>query len=185
MVEHEDTKRSDQELLFSSIADPAVFARIVDRYQAPFIRKALTILGTDEDAQDVVQEAFVKIYLNAEKFEPRASAAFSSWAYKILLNTCYSHYKKHKRARGDVSLDETLLVGDVDEVVEESHLERFLAVLSKIPASAARLLYPLVVEGKSYQDLARLEGVTDSTMRVRVHRAKSSFKKALIQNQNL
>ena len=184
MQARENTAQSDQELLFMSITDPSVFASIVDRYQGPFIKKAITILGNEEDAQDVVQEAFVKIYLNADKFERRAGATLSSWAYKILLNTCFSHYKKHKREKGNAHFDESIFAG-VEEAEEESQLERFLAVLSKIPESTSRLLHLLIVEGKSYEEVGKLEGVTDSALRVRVHRAKQAFKKTLIQNPNL
>lgn len=185
-MEREAHKTSDSELLLLSLRDPSIFSKIVDRYQAPFVRKATSIIGNKEDVQDIVQEAFTKIYLNAQKFELRESAAFSSWAYKILINTCFSYYKKHKRDKSLVSYDDSLASAEArPPLEEESRMERFFLVLSKIPESAARLLRLLVVEGKDYQELAELEGITEDTLRVRVHRAKSNFKKALIQNPHL
>ncbi len=186
MKERENTAQSDHDLLFLSVHDPEVFGTIVDRYQEAFLRKAVTIIGNEEDAKDVVQEVFVKIYLNAGKFERRAGAVFSSWAYKILLNSCFSHYKKGKRDRGSVSFDETILSeSESGAVVEESNIERFLLILSKIPENASRLLRLLVLEGKSYQELAKLEGVSDNNLRVKIHRAKTTFKKILIENPHL
>ena len=73
------TKQKDHELLAESLENPSVFALLVDRYEEPFMRKIISITHSKEDAQDIVQEAFVKMYLNAKKFQLRESAAFSSW----------------------------------------------------------------------------------------------------------
>ena len=79
----------DVEILQESISQPTAFALIVDRYQSAFLKKAGYILRNDDEAEDAVQDTFVKIYANANKFVEREGASFSSWAYKILLNTCY------------------------------------------------------------------------------------------------
>jgi len=178
-------RQDDHEILALSIRNPSVFSSIVDRYQEPFIRKVLGVVGSRDDAEDIVQEAFVKIYLNAKKFEKREDKAFSSWAYKILLNTCFSHLKKHKALKKAVSLDESFGLDFEAEKEDESIKERFLIVLSKIPVSCAKILRLVVIEGKSYEDIAKIEGIKDSAVRVRIHRAKSEFKKALIENPNL
>jgi RNA polymerase sigma-70 factor (ECF subfamily) len=87
----------DVKILQESINRPAAFALIVDRYQSAFLKKAGYILRNEDEAEDAVQDTFVKIYANANRFAAQEGASFSSWAYKILLNTCYSRYKKLKR----------------------------------------------------------------------------------------
>src|SRR5262245_59938532 len=88
---------ADAELLALSIEKPAYFEEIVARYQRAFVRKAVSILRDDNDAYDAVQETFVRIYTAARRFKPQEGASFSSWAYKILVNQCYTAYKKkHK-----------------------------------------------------------------------------------------
>ena len=89
---------SDEELLARSERHPSLFAAIVERYQAAFLRKASQVVGDQEEARDVVQETFVKIYRYAGRFEKQEGASFSSWAYKILMNTSFTHYQKRKRA---------------------------------------------------------------------------------------
>lgn len=184
MKQGDTNTEQDHELLLLSIQDPAIFSRIVDRYQGPFMRKAVSLIGNEQDAQDIVQDAFVKIYLNAPKFEVREGAAFSSWAYKILSNTCFSYHKKHRRHMTLLSYDEVERAV-ADEEVEDTRLDNFLLTLSRIPEGCARLLRRLVVEGKSYTELAEEEGVELGTLRVRIHRAKARFKEALIQYPNL
>ncbi len=173
-----DSHIKDHELLLLSIKDPEVFAAIVRRYQSAFLRKALTLTRNEDDAQDLVQEAFVKIYLNAGKFERRANASFQSWGYKILLNTFLSHCKKRGR--------EVPLEIDIAQEEEGDNLkDRFLNTLSKIPERSAQLLRRLVIDGKSHEELAHEEGIEEGTLRVRIHRAKQAFKRSLVEHPYL
>src|SRR3989344_5685244 len=88
---------SDEELLKHSFDKPHLFEKLLNRYEEAFLRKAYYILGTKEAAEDAVQDAFVKIYKNARRFQPQPGAGFKSWGYRILVNTCFTAYKKHKR----------------------------------------------------------------------------------------
>src|SRR4051812_3634121 len=87
----------DEDVLYRSVEYPGAFGVLVDRYQKEFLRKVQRIVRNKDDAEDVVQDAFVKIYKNAHTFEVQEGAQFSSWAYKILLNTCFTFCKKRKR----------------------------------------------------------------------------------------
>ena len=80
----------DEEILAASLEKPAFFKILVDRYQEAFLRKALSILRRQEDAEDIVQETFVKIYFNGKKFKKMEGIEFKSWAYKILINTSFN-----------------------------------------------------------------------------------------------
>ena len=83
----------DDEILAASLNKPALFKILVDRYQEAFIRKAVGILRNQEEAEDIVQETFVKIYLHGKKFKKIKGVEFKSWAYKILVNTAISRYR--------------------------------------------------------------------------------------------
>ena len=95
---HEASELSDEEVLMRSASEPWLFAVILERYQEAFLRKARTIVRSEQDAEDVVQETFTKVYVHASKFEVREGAKFSSWAYTILTNTCLTRYAKNARA---------------------------------------------------------------------------------------
>src|SRR5580704_9150657 len=102
-LEEKGEGKSDEEILALSAAHPSLFALIVRKYEEAFMRKARGIVRGDEAAEDVVQEAFTKIYLNAAKFQKQEGAQFSSWAYRILINTALTHYAKKKRERGQTA----------------------------------------------------------------------------------
>src|SRR3990167_8814815 len=95
---HEDL--SDEDILRISLKNPEVFKTLLDRYQKLFLRKASSIILSKVDAEDIVQETFTKIYLNAGKFKKQEGASFKSWGYRILINTALTHYAKRKRENG-------------------------------------------------------------------------------------
>jgi len=188
----EDTQNSnpvlstqkDEDILAQSVTEPDVFSILVDRYQEAFLRKANQIILNDpETASDIVQEAFVKIYLNAAKFKTQEGASFKSWGYKILINTCFTKYKKLKGERVFLSdLDQEiqeLVPSKADNVLYEQKLDTdyVLSLISKLPVMLGRVLRLYSVEGKSQKDIAKIEGISLGAVRARVHRAKKELKK--------
>jgi RNA polymerase sigma-70 factor (ECF subfamily) len=176
--------KSDEEILILSAGAPAAFEVLVDRYEDAFVRKAESILRRREDAEDVVQEAFVKIYLNARRFKVQEGASFKSWGYKILINTCLTKAKKLSKERGRTAFDDDPEfmehLPDTSGPVSESRrldLDEFFSVVSRIPVVFARLLKQSVVEGKSSEQIAAEEGVSVGAIRTRLHRAKKEFQK--------
>jgi RNA polymerase sigma-70 factor (ECF subfamily) len=89
----------DDVVLIESQKDPEAFALLVERYEAAFLRKARTILYSSEDAEEVVQDAFTRIYLYADRYAPQEGASFSSWAYAILIRLAFTRYQKMKKQR--------------------------------------------------------------------------------------
>lgn len=173
-----DTLR-DEELLTLSITKPSVFSKIVNRYEDAFLRKAKHIVG-EEIAPDVVQDVFVKIYLNAAKFRPVVGASFKSWGYKILINTCFTYCKKLKRekeffSRLDPELQE--LVPDTKSREHEKFVnaEEVTSVLARMPGILGNTLNDFFIKGKTQQEIAQAEDVTVGVVRTRLHRAKKKF----------
>ncbi len=172
----------DEDLLAASVTHPSLFALIVRKYEAPFMRKALGIVREREAAEDVVQEAFTKIYMNAGRFEKQEGASFSSWGYKILINTALTQYAKRKR-RGEhvAELDEEIWALIPDKQLrqfEKQELQDLVAsVLSRMPDVMARALSAFFIEGKTQEEMARAEGLSVGAIKTRVHRAKKEFRK--------
>ncbi len=174
--------QSDEEVLALSVVQPSLFAILVRKYEEPFLRKAMSIVREREGAEDIVQEAFTKIYLNAAKFQKQEGASFSSWGYRILINTALTHYAKRKR-RGEmtVELDEEIwaLIPDKNlRQFERKELEDVVAsVLTRMPEALARALSSFFLEGKSQEEIAKEEHMSVGAIKTRVHRAKREFKR--------
>ncbi|KND51135.1 MAG: RNA polymerase sigma-70 factor, ECF subfamily [Parcubacteria bacterium C7867-001] len=188
-ISTETTNLRDEEVLSASRKNPELFAVLVDRYEAAFLRKAKSIIYSHEDAEEVVQDAFTRIYVYADRYTPQEGASFSSWAYAILTRLAFTRYQKLKKKRSvtqdlDPELYEKL--GEEDVFLEDLSIRsEVLAALARIPDTAARILRLQFIEGKTQEEIAALEGSTVSAVKTRVHRAKKQFKDALQETNQL
>ncbi len=172
----------DEEILAMSLARPSLFAHLVHKYEEPFLRKAVSIVHEREEAEDVVQEAFTKIYLNAKKFKAVEGATFSSWSYRIVINTALTHYmRRKKRGERTVELDEEIwsLIPDKNlrQFEKKEFTDEVASVLGRMPPLFARALSAFFLEGKTQEEMAKEEGVSVGAIKTRVHRAKREFAK--------
>lgn len=174
---------SDHELLVLSVNEPAVFEEIVDRYQRLFVRKALSILRNENDAYDAVQDTFVRIYSAAKKFKSQEGASFSSWAYTILTNQCYTSYKrKHKREIISLEFAPELVEvipdqAGIDDLERRFTKEYLLSLISKLPVLLRRVVESHFIDGLPQKAVAEQEGVSNAVIRTRIHRAKKELQK--------
>ena len=181
----------DEEILAVSLVSPSVFEILVDRYQSAFLRKAGSIVKKEEDAQDTVQETFVKIYLNAKKFKKeKAGDSFKNWAYKILVNCAISRYGKLKKEMLAFSPLESDDSGEGAFNLSADYAERenleikmdnnnfILGILEKLPNAFSAVLKKYFFGGKSHKEIAAEDGISVMAAKLRLFRAKKAFRKA-------
>lgn len=175
---------ADEIILSRSLKNPAFFSILVERYQDGFLRTAYRVVRSREEAEDIVQEALTKVYRHGGRYKKQPGASFKSWAYKILMNTALTHYRKLKRK--DVNLEEffDVILFDSGEEREgyQTNLERKDVVeraLAEIPEDLAELIRLHYFEGFSYEDIAEKKGLQISTLKMRLYRARQLVKKYL------
>ncbi len=171
---------TDEEILRRSINEPWLFVFLVDRYEAAFLRKVRGILRDSRDVEEVVLDTFAKIYINAHTFTPQSGAQFSSWAYRILLNTTFTRYQKLVK-EGErfivfdpefeqlISENEPRLLNEEKDAVER--------ILARLPGHFALVLRLHYLERWSHDDIAKQTGENVGTIKTRIHRAKAAFRK--------
>lgn len=174
---------TDEEVLVAMQKDPEALGVLIDRYEAAFLRKARSILYSEEEAEEAVQDVFTRIYVYADRYKPQDGASFSSWAYAILTRLCFTRYQKLKKHRGrtqEMEPEAYERLRDTGDFVEELALkDEVLIALSRLPEMAAKALSLQFIEGKSQEEIAESEGTSVSAVKTRVHRAKKLFKKSL------
>jgi RNA polymerase sigma-70 factor (ECF subfamily) len=174
--------RADEEVLAKSYEEPRLFELLVERHEQAFLRKARNIVKTDEASQDVVQDTFVKIYMYGRNFKPVEGAKFTSWAYRILINTCFLWYKKNKRDREfstliDEDLEAVLSHDDSGERGQKLDRDYLESLFSELPDTFSRILRLYVIDNKDYGEIAKIENVTEGAIKTRMHRAREMMKK--------
>ncbi|MEK7560393.1 MAG: RNA polymerase sigma factor [Patescibacteria group bacterium] len=178
-----ENRAKDEDILRASLEEPAMFEMLVERYHEPLLRAAWRVVKQREEAEDIVQEAFLKMYKNAEKFQKYAGIEFKSWAYKVTINTAITHYRKLKR--GEFSTEDPSVFQDAEGgVAEEKEIgtqmdarSAVAGVLDQMPGHLRRVLELYYFEDQSYQTIAAQEGMSIPTLKMRLFRAKKLFKK--------
>ena len=172
---------SDEEVLVRSQAQPWLFRVLVERYEAAFMRKARSIIFNPLDAEEVVQDTFTKIYVSAGKFSPQEGAKFSSWGYRILMNTAFTRYQKlikegHRFQNIDPEFEQFIGEQKNHSGFEESR-DGIDRVLARMPGHFAYVLRLHYLERWSHAAIAEETGENVGTVKARIHRAKVAFRK--------
>lgn len=171
----------DERILLEAQVKPWLFAILVRRYEAPFMRKAKRIIYNPLDAEEVVQDAFTKIYINADKYEPQTGVKFSSWAYRILMNTAFTRYQKLiKEGQRFTNLDpefEQFIGEQTEHSAFAETRDGVDRILARLPGHFAYVLRLHYLERWSQDDIAKETGENVGTIKARIHRAKAAFRK--------
>ena len=171
----------DERVLMVSRVQPWLFSVLVDRYQEPFLRKARNIVRDPRDAEEIVQDAFTKIYVYADKYEPQSGAKFSSWAYRILMNTAFTRYQKLIKEGQRFSAIDPEFEQFIGEMKEHSGFEEkrdgIERILARLPEHLSYVLRLHYLEHWSQEDIATQTAENVGTIKARIHRAKAAFKK--------
>lgn len=155
--------------------DVDAFEALVRRHEAAVYRVALRLLGSDADAQDAAQDAFVQAWRGLGRF--RGESAVSTWLYRIITNRCLNVIAARRSAEA-LDPDSPAAVGDPAQVAEQR--ERFAAVVHEVAALPLEQRTALVLrdfEGLSYDEIAGVLEVSVAAVKGRIHRARLSVLK--------
>lgn len=168
--------------------DPA-FDLLVARWQGRAYRLAWSILRDVEDARDLSQEAFVRLYETAASFQGRAR--FSTWFYRILVNLCLDHRRRRVGWRrllvtdtgGDDEPDTPLVErysgetrDPVDDLVREQRMTRLWEAVHRLSPQQRAAILLQVQEDLSTAEIAEVLKCSEATVRVHLHRAVTALR---------
>jgi RNA polymerase sigma-70 factor (ECF subfamily) len=174
-------EKDDHELLalVQDGSHPA-FAELVKRHTERFYRLAFRYLQNKEAAEDVVQDAFLKLWEDPGKWQADRNAKFTTWFYRVVVNLCLD-WQKRKRP---VELNEEMPLVDDRETAdqamlrseEQRALEKEIAALPERQRTALNLCFD---EGLSNQDAADAMGVNLKALQSLIMRAKTTLKERM------
>lgn len=183
------SEAKDEDILAASLRNPNLFGVLVDRYQEPFLRSAQRVVKTREDAEDIVQEAFAKIYKNAKKFKKQEGIEFKSWAYKVLVNTSYTFYQRLKKKQA-VSMEffETYKYDIIDEKdnlkADLETKEIVTKVLLELPEELKKIVEMHYLQDLAYETISKKEKLTIPAIKMRLFRGRKMMKKTLTDSND-
>jgi RNA polymerase sigma factor (sigma-70 family) len=160
--------------------DKQAYSHIINKYKNRLYATILRMTKNPQDAQDLVQDAFIKVYRNLDKYD--ASGSFSSWLYRVSINHCMDEFRKKRYSTVQVEIDETKVVNrEHPEVVflkkeKSRQLER---LISTLPEDERLIILLRYINEISYEEIGEMIDVPLSTVRNKLHRAKKKMRETV------
>jgi RNA polymerase sigma-70 factor, ECF subfamily len=184
-----DHRNSEEAALVRRVQarDEIAFREVVERYQAKVFSIIYGILRNHNDAEDIAQQVFAKIYFSIQSFDFRSSLL--TWIYKITVNECYDYLRK-KRVRklvyeSDFSEEDAQRMQNSETATDPrpavdtqlAQRDLVLKLMAKLSTEDRSLLLMKEVEGHSVEELSRMTGMNENTIKVKLFRARQKLLK--------
>lgn len=187
---HKHHEKSDVQLVKLALKDQEALSFLIDRYEERLLRYIRRFSGlSQESAEDVLQEVFIKIYKNLNDFD--TTLKFSSWAYRITHNETLNYIRKNRNKK-TVSLENDdavslieILESDAnvrEEVAKKELSERVRKVLTELPTKYREILILRFIEDLDYTEISDILKKPIGTVGTLLNRAKTQFKQLAIDN---
>jgi len=185
-------KVTDEELVrLAKGGDTAAFGKLMQRYQNKIYRLGRRMTATDEDAEDVLQEAFIKAFKSLGGFKEKSK--FSTWLYRITVNLALMKLRKKKLDA--VSLDEPVATEEgsvqrdieddtldpLEQLIETESLETLDEAVADLPPGYRAVFVLRHVEELSTEETARILRISVPAVKSRLHRTRIALKEKLIE----
>jgi RNA polymerase sigma-70 factor, ECF subfamily len=166
---------SDMELVERSQGgDEAAFEQLVNRHYPTVYRVSYKWCGVKEDAEDITQEVFVKLARKLRMFGRRSS--FSTWLYRVTINTAKDFIRKHHtKRRYDAAFEQD--AGNPSQVSEEAlEAGRLYRLLDQLPEKQKASILLVFAEGRNHKEAAEILGCSETTVSWRIFQARKKLK---------
>jgi RNA polymerase sigma-70 factor (ECF subfamily) len=177
------TDEDSELILLSKKGRMDAFRKLVEKYKRPAYFIALGLVGNRDDAYDLSQEAFIRVYRSLPRFDPRRK--FFSWFYVILSNLCKNHlrgkqvreeYVRDRRNRADYRSPEDTAPGP-DVLLEQDEAGRRLwREIEKLPFEFKEIIVLKHFQGLSYKEISAMLDIPIGTVMSRLYHARKKLK---------
>lgn len=184
----------EKKLIKQSIkGDVASFEQLIKSYQKMAYNVAYRVMGNEEDAKDMTQEALIKVYRNLKSF--RMDASFSTWLYRIVMNTCKDALRKRKTKV--ISLDQTYDTGDGEmqweledeglkpdeKLIQKETQEEVQEALQEVGENNRIVIVLRDIKGLTYSEIADVIDIAEGTVKSRLNRGRKELKEVLLKRR--
>lgn len=164
--------------------DTEAFGRLVQTHQDRLFGAMLQVTRSAEEAEDVVQEAFVRAYVKLHTFQ--RNSRFFTWLYRIAFNSALS---RRRRKRATLSLDQTREVTGIEPIdsvdapdermLQRERIEMVRAALDRLSDEHRAIMILRELENHAYEDIAEILEISIGTVRSRLNRARTQLRQTL------
>ena len=169
---------SENDLIKGSISgDPQMQRFLYQRFASIMYGVCLRYSENQEDANDLLQEGFIKVYRNLDKF--RGEGSFEGWIRRIFINTSIEHFRKKVKLYNVSEVQENT-VEDTDlNALDSLAVKDIMKIINELSPGYKQIFNLHVIEGFSHKEIADMLGITEGTSKSQLARAKAVLKKII------
>jgi RNA polymerase sigma-70 factor, ECF subfamily len=158
------------------------FELLINKYQPSIFRLSIGLLHNREDAEELTQDVFIKLYLSLSTFNKKS--AFSTWLYRLTINTCLNALKKKKKGQFWTALSETLRLSSNEVSAEAAMINRsddelIRQAIDNLPLKQRVAFIMTKYEDLPQREVATIMKLTEGSVEQLVLRAKTNLRKKL------
>jgi RNA polymerase sigma-70 factor (family 1) len=159
-------------LLKVTQGDQAAFAELYNYYKVPALRFSISLLKDEEEAENMLQDVFVKIWLKKEQIKPDLN--FNSYLFTCLRNMAFDHFKKIEKTEFLRKQYMEIMKASADEEKEEKERRIYMVqnAIDSLSLKRKQILRLNIEEGKSYQEIAEFLRISKNTVKNQLVKAK-------------
>jgi len=162
--------------------DATAQQELYQRYSPKMLSVCYRYAKTREDAEDMLQEGFIKVFSQINKFEKRGS--LEGWILRIIVHTCINHLKKNKKFNDNVDLAHAgNLVIREDYIPSIIQAKQIVETIRTLPVGYRTVLNLYAIEGYSHKEIGQLLDIEESTSRSQYTRAKTMLEEMLLNKR--
>ncbi|MFN0200650.1 MAG: RNA polymerase sigma factor [Bacteroidia bacterium] len=132
-----------------------------------------------EEAEEVLNTGFLKIFQNLEKYDP--IQPFRAWLRTIMINTAIDYYRKEQKHSQNIPLGDTIDVPFDDNVLDKISAEEILELVQQLPNSYRTVFMLYVVDGYNHREIGELLGISEGTSKSNLAVARTKLKNMLLK----
>ncbi|MCF6365318.1 MAG: sigma-70 family RNA polymerase sigma factor [Bacteroidales bacterium] len=169
---------SEKELIEYSINDKRQYQEMLYlKYADKMFTVCLTYSDNNDEAADILQDSFIKMFKNLHKF--KFKGPFEAWLRRIVINTALEHYRKKKRIKENLSVYENYIDHSVDNILEIINAKQLVKLVNDLPKKAAMVLKLYAIEGFKHQEIAKQLNISVGTSKSQLNRARFLLQESL------
>ena len=159
--------------------ETSAFSTLVDQYKDLVFSLALRMMKNREEAEEVAQDTFIKIYKSLSKF--KGDSKFSTWVYRVAYNTCLDRMKRNKRQQQTVTIDEYTehqvksLDNAYDQLEKKEREQAIQNCLNLLPSEDSFLISLFYYEEQSLEEISKVIGLKPNNVKVKLFRARKKL----------
>ncbi|HEV7346741.1 RNA polymerase sigma factor [Telluribacter sp.] len=163
-------------------ADPKAQRQVYEKYSSRMLGVCMRYVGDRMSAEDVLVEGFMRVFDKIEQFKSEGS--LEGWIRRVMVNEALGYLRQRKRLLDDADLDEAQAIADNSIVDQNLEAQELMEIIEGLPTGYRTVFNLYAIEGYSHAEIAALLGITESTSKSQLHRARALLQQLVKEWEN-